>query len=157
MKVHFLGNTITLTGQTLKVGDTFPDFRVADINFNKITLKNTQGRRLFLTIPSLLTDVCSTEISKINELLQDKDVSCYVFSLDLPFTFTKYSKNFKNITLLSDVKYANFGKTTGTRIKELGILTRAAFIINKDNIIEYVDYIKEITDEPNYEEIFNVL
>lgn len=157
MKVHFLGNIINLVGTHLKVGDNFPDFRLTDINFNKFKLKDTKGKRLFLTIPSILTDVCSSEITKFSTYLENKGISCYVISLDLPFTLADFSDKFKNIKFLSDVKYANFGRTTGTLVKEMGILTRSAFLVNDSGVIEYVDYLNEISDEPNYEEILNLL
>lgn len=158
MKVEFLGNPVSLVGSTLNVGDTFPNFKATDVNFNKITLKNIKGKTLFLTIPCILTDVCAIEVEKFSKYLKNKDITCYVISLDLPFIFTKLPKKFNdNIHFLSDVKFSNFGKKSGTFVKELGILTRAVFLINENNVIEYVDYLKEISDEPNYKEILKLL
>ena len=36
-------------------------------------------------------------------------------------------------------------------INELGLLTRAVFVLDEDNTITYVEYCSEVTDEPNYE------
>lgn len=152
MKVEFLGNPVTLTGTRLKVDDDFPDFRLIDSNFNKVTLNKTHGKRIFLTIPSLVTDTCSTEISKFKNYLKDKGITCYIISLDLPFVFTKLYTNInENIHFLSDVKYKNYGKATGTYIKELGILTRSVTIVDENNKVIYTEYLHEVSDEPDYE------
>ena len=57
------------------------------------------------------------------------------------------------ITMLSDHKYREFGKVTGTFVEELAILARASFVVDKDNKITYVEYLSEIGNEPNYDKI----
>ena len=42
-------------------------------------------------------------------------------------------------------------------IKELGLLSRAVFVIDENDTVIYADYLQEITNEPNYEEILNIV
>ena len=39
----------------------------------------------------------------------------------------------------------------GTHIKELRIEQRSVFVVDKDGIIRYVEYVPEIAQHPNYE------
>jgi thiol peroxidase len=46
---------------------------------------------------------------------------------------------------------ANFGLAYGVLIKELRLLARAVFVIDKDNTIRHIEIVSEITKEPDYE------
>ena len=64
-------------------------------------------------------------------------------------------KNNENVITLSDYKLHSFAAATATYVEELGLLTRAVFVIDKDNILRYVEYVREITDEPDYEAVLS--
>ena len=49
----------------------------------------------------------------------------------------------------------SFAAATATYVEELGLLTRAVFVVDKDNILRYVEYVREITDEPDYEAVLS--
>ena len=66
MKVTFQGNPITLKGTQVKVGDTAPDFTVVDNDLNPLKLSDTKGKRVFLTVPSILQFV----ILKLEDLIK---------------------------------------------------------------------------------------
>ena len=86
MKVTFQGNPLTLEGTQVKVGDTAPDFTVVDNDLNPFKLSDTKGKRVFLTVPSLDTPVCDTEVRRFNqEAAKLGDVTIYTISMDLPF------------------------------------------------------------------------
>ena len=52
---------------------------------------------------------------------------------------------------LSDHRYASFGTSYGLLIKELRLLARSVFVVDRDGIIRYIQIVKEVTDEPDYE------
>ena len=87
MKVTFQGNPITLKGTQVKVGDTAPDFTVVDNDLNPLKLSDTKGKRVFLTVPSIDTAVCDTEVRRFNQEATKlgEDVTIYTVSMDLPF------------------------------------------------------------------------
>ena len=64
-------------------------------------------------------------------------------------------KNNENVITLSDYKLHSFAAATATYLEELGLLTRAVFVVDKDNILRYVEYVREITDEPDYEAVLS--
>ncbi len=160
MKITFKGNPVTLVGETLKVGDDAPDFLVVDNDLNDITLKETSGLRIFLTVPSIDTPVCDTEVRKFNkEATNLKDVTVYVISMDLPFAQTRWCGNagIDKVKTVSDYKQKSFGNKYGVLIEELCLLARAIFIIDENNKIKYVEYCKEISSEPDYESALNAI
>jgi thiol peroxidase len=73
--------------------------------------------------------------------------------MDLPFAQKRWCGAFgvDKVKMLSDHKDGSFGESWGTLIKELRIESRAIFVVNKDNSIRYVEYVKEVADFPNYD------
>lgn len=156
MKVTFQGNEVTLQGNKIKVGDSFPEFATANNSLEPISLKDTKGVRIFLTVPSVDTPVCDLEVRTFNEKAASVEgVTVYTVSMDLPFALARWcgAADIEKVVTLSDYKDRTFGNNTGTYVKELGLLTRAAFVVDSSNKVTYVDYLSEITNYPNYEEI----
>lgn len=156
MKVNFQGNTVTLEGNEIKVGDAFPDFTVANNGLAPVSLKDTKGVRIFLTVPSIDTPVCDLEVRTFNEKASEIDgVTVYTVSMDLPFAQARWcgAEGVKNVVTLSDYKDKSFGKATGTYVKELGLLARVSFVVDSDNKVTFAEYLNEITDYPSYDKV----
>ena len=160
MKVTFQGNPLTLEGTQVKVGDTAPDFTVVDNDLNPFKLSDTKGKRVFLTVPSLDTPVCDTEVRRFNqEAAKLGDVTIYTISMDLPFAQGRWCgvAGIDKVKTVSDYKDREFGKNYGVYIKELGLLSRAVFVIDENNKIVYVEYLNEVTEEPDYDKALDAL
>ncbi len=160
MKVTFQGSPLTLHGTQVKVGETAPDFTVTDNDLNDFKLSDTKGKRVFLTVPSLDTPVCDTEVRKFNtEASKLNNVTIYTISMDLPFAQGRWcgGAGIDKVKTLSDYKYRDFGKKYGVYINELGLLSRAVFVVDENNKITYIEYLNEITEEPNYDKALESL
>ena len=149
------GNPLTLLGPELKVGDQAPDFEAVDDGLNPVTLATTgNGVRIFSVVPSLDTPVCDAQTKRFNEEAGGlPNVTIYTFSMDLPFAQKRWCGAFgvNHVKMVSDHREGSFGKAYGTLIKELKIESRAIFLVNKDNTIKYVEYVREVGSHPNYE------
>lgn len=111
---------------------------------------------MFLTVPSIDTPVCDMEVKTFNGKIDSLDgVTCYTVSMDLPFAQGRWCalEGVEKVKTLSDYKYRSFGMATGTYAKELGLLTRALFVVDSNNNITFVEYLDEITDQPTYDAI----
>lgn len=160
MNVTFKGNSVTLEGNEVKVGDIAADFNLTDNALGNISLKDTSGKRIFVVVPSVDTPVCDREIRRFNEEASKlKDVSIYVVSADLPFAQIRWcgGANIDKVKTLSDYKNRDFGRNYGVYIKELGLLTRAIFVLDENNKIVYVEYCKEVSSDPDYESAINAV
>ena len=149
------GNPMTLVGPELKPGDDAPDFQAVDKNLKPVTLKDTGNRvRIISVVPSLDTPVCDAQTKRFNEEAASlQGVEILTVSMDLPFAQKRWCGAFgvDKVKMLSDHKDGSFGSNWGTLIKELRIESRAIFVLNKDNSVRYVEYVKEVADFPNYD------
>lgn len=155
--VTFHGKPMTLLGLKLKEGDRARDVRVSSSDLSLLLpLEHSKGKaRLFLTVPSLDTGVCSIETKKFNNAIQEfgNSVAVYTVSADLPFAQSRWcaSEGVENITILSDYRSMDFARSWGLLIKELGLLARAVYVVDKSDTVTYCQLVPEITSEPNYE------
>jgi thiol peroxidase len=149
------GNPMTLIGPELKPGDKAPDFSMVDNSLKSVTLKDTGNTvRIFSVVPSLDTPVCDAQTKRFNEEAASlQGVEILTVSMDLPFAQKRWCGAFgvDKVKMLSDHKDGSFGSNWGTLIKELRIESRAIFVLNKDNSVRYVEYVKEVADFPNYD------
>lgn len=160
MKVTFQGAPLTLEGTQVKVGDTAPNFTAVGNDLNPVSLNDTKGKRVFLSVPSIDTPVCDMEVRKFNtEASKLSNVEVYTISMDLPFAQARWcgAAGIENVKTVSDYKDRAFGKNYGVYINELGLLSRAVFVVDENNKVVYVEYLQEITEEPNYEAVLNAL
>ena len=149
------GSPLTLIGPELKVGDSAPNFTLVDNGLQPVSLKDTgKTIRIFSVVPSLDTPVCDAQTKRFNEeAAKLPGVDIYTVSMDLPFAQKRWCGAFgvDKVKMLSDHKDAAFGSSYGTLIKELRIESRAIFVLDRDNKIRHVEYVKEVADFPNYE------
>lgn len=149
------GKELKLAGPELRAGDPAPNFNVVDNTLQGIDLASTgPGVRIFSVVPSLDTPVCDAQTKRFeNEAGQLKDIKIYTVSMDLPFAQKRWCGNFgvNKITMLSDHRSGSFGEHYGTMIPDLRIESRAIFVVDGDNKLRHVEYVKQVGDHPNYE------
>jgi len=149
------GNPHSVTGPELKTGDKAPDFHAVDDSLKPVDLAGTgRGVRIFSVVPSLDTPVCDAQTKRFNEEAGKlPDVKIYTVSMDLPFAQKRWCGAYgvDHVKMVSDHRDGSFGEHYGTLIKDLRILSRAIFVVDKDNTIRHAEYVKEVADHPNYE------
>lgn len=156
MKVTFGGNEVHLYGTQLQEGDLLPEFTLTDLSLKDVDSRDLGGPKIILTFPSVDTSVCSLELLTFNDQLENlPSYKVFGVSMDLPFALKRWVKENAGdyITMLSDHKFRVFGEVTGTYVEELGILARAAFVLDEENRVVYAEYLQEIGHEPNYSKI----
>ena len=156
------GNIITLEGMIVEEGDRAPEFTVLDNDLLPKHLSDYSGKiKLISVVPSLDTGVCDAQTRKFNELATSfgNDVVVLTISMDLPFAQKRWcgAAGVDNVETLSDHRDASFGLNYGVLIKELRLLNRAIFIIDKNDIVRYVEIVEENHNHPNYDRAVNAL
>lgn len=146
---------MTLLGPELKAGDKAPDFNAIDDGLKPVNLAATgNGVRIFSVVPSLDTPVCDMQTKRFNdESGKLGGITIYTISMDLPFAQKRWCGAFgvDHVKMLSDHRDASFGQAYGTLIKELRIMSRAIFVVDKNNVITHAEYVKEVSEHPNYD------
>jgi len=160
--ITFKGDPLTLVGQTPESGDAAPKFTVIGNDLSEVTLADSAGKvRVISVVPSLDTPVCDAQTRRFNEAAADlgEDVVILTISMDLPFAQKRWcgTAGVDRVTTLSDHRDASFGKAYGVLIKELRLLARTVFIIDNSDTVRYVQIVKEMTDQPDYDAVLAAL
>lgn len=159
-EVTMRGNGITLLGPRIEANEDAPEFTALKDLKTAVKLSDSTGKvRVLLSVPSLDTPTCSLETKKFNDeaaKLGD-DVAIQVISIDTPFAQARWcgAEGVANLVTLSDFKDRDFGTKYGVEIKGLGIYARAAFVVDKQGVVVYSEYVPDVTHEPNYEAILD--
>ncbi|AUJ25985.1 MULTISPECIES: thiol peroxidase [Virgibacillus] len=153
--VTFQHKPVTLLGTEVQVGDQAPNFRVLTTDLQDATLDDYKGKiKLISVVPSIDTGVCADQTKRFNEEASAiGNVQVLTVSMDLPFAQKRWvtEHNIDKLEMLSDHRNANFGHQYGVLIKELRLLTRAIFIIDRNDKVQYVEYVSEVSNHPDYE------
>lgn len=161
MKITMGGNPLTLVGNEVKVGEMAPLFKAINKNLEEVSLKEFLGKVIVLTsFPSIDTGICAMQAAKFNnELSKYDEVSVITISNDLPFALGRYcgANGINNAVTLSDHRDLEFANSYGMLLKELRLLARAVFIIDKKGQIIYKEVVSEIKTELNYEAALKVV
>jgi thiol peroxidase len=160
--ITFQGNPLTLTGNEMRVGDKAPDFNVLNGELKEIGLKDFAGKVKVISVtPSLDTPVCDLQARMFNAeaAKMPADVTVLNISMDLPFAISRFcsSAGIDKVKALSDHRDASFGNGYGVLIRELRLLARSIFIIDKEDVIRYIQIVRELTNEPDYEKALEAL
>ncbi|WP_028321387.1 thiol peroxidase [Desulfatiglans anilini] len=156
--VTMKGNPLTLLGGEVKAGDQAPDFVVMDNDLQPVRFSSYSGKIVVISaVPSLDTPVCDMETRRFNDeagRLSD-DVVILTISMDLPFAQKRWcgAAGVDRVVTLSDYRDAEFGKAYGALIKELRLLARMVFVVDQSGVVRYVQTVKELTHEPDYEAV----
>jgi thiol peroxidase len=156
--VTLKGNPVTLTGNEVKPGQAAPDFKLQKPDLGDYTLANSAGKtRIIASVPSLDTPVCDLETKRFNdEAAKLPNVEVVCVSMDSPFAQKRWcgASHVDRIAVVSDHRDASFGKSYGVLISGGPldrVLCRAIFVVGPDNKVKHVEYVKEITEHPNYD------
>ena len=160
--VTMKGNPLTLIGEEIKVGDKAPDFTCLKTIVDRVNLNSFEGKnKIFNVVVSVDTPVCDVQTKKFNQQANTLGEGARIItvSADLPFALSRYcgAEGIDNVVAVSDYMLNSFGEAYGVLIKENRLLARAVFVVDKDDVVRYVEYVDDITHEPDYEAALEVV
>ncbi|WP_428080441.1 thiol peroxidase [Candidatus Avelusimicrobium alvi] len=159
-KITMNGLPAKVAGKDLKTGDRAPDFMLTGNALETVKKTDFYGKVLVIScVPSLDTPVCSLETRRFNREADKlpEGVIVLTVSRDLPFAQTRWcaANDVKKVMTASDYRDYGFARDYGVLLEDLGLLTRAVFVVDKEGIIKYIQFVPEVTQEPDYEEVLN--
>lgn len=162
--VTFKGSTVSIQGEIPQRGSQAQDFKFVKQDLSEASLLDYDNKiKVILAVPSLDTGICAMETKKFNQKLADfSDVEAIVISKDLPFAMGRFctTEGIDNVTSGSDFRYNDFGGKYNTDMIEgplKGLSSRAVFVLDRDNTIQYTELVPEITQEPDYDKAMEVV
>ena len=156
------GQPLTLVGKALKEGDPAPDFEVLSNSLSTVRFSSFLGKICIISsVPSLDTPVCDLETRRFNQEAGGlgEEVVILTISMDLPFAQKRWcgAAGVDKVITLSDHRDASFGMGWGVLIKELRLLARSVFVVDMEGIIRYIRIVDDLADEPDYDEVLNIV
>jgi thiol peroxidase len=154
-EITFRGEPVTVTGHETQAGQIAPDFTLTGTALNPVKLSDFKDKvKIISVFPSIDTGVCALQTKRFNReaaKLGD-DIVILCVSKDLPFAQSRFcgAEGIDRVITLSDYKDNEFGEKYGFLLPELGLLTRGVIVVDKDNVVQYVEYVKEVAEEPDY-------
>ena len=153
--VTMRGSPLTLVGPELKAGDAAPDVKLLTTALQEVGVRPQGKVRIVSVVPSLDTPVCDQQTKRFNEeasKLPD-DIEIVSVSADLPFAAARWGQanGADRLEYLSDHRDMAFGDAFGVRVKELRLDARSVFVIDREGKLRHAQYVKEISDHPDYE------
>ncbi len=151
----------------IEMGQKAPGFSLFDSDKNKVNLSDYLGKNVVLLFfPLAFTGVCTTELCAVRDNIaayNDTNAQVFGISVDSVFVLNKYKKEQQlNFPLLSD-----FNKTAAgdygilyevfPAFEMQGVSKRAAFVIDKEGIVQYSEVCPKPGDLPNFQAINDVL
>ena len=149
------------------IGKAAPKFTLFDTDKNPVSLGDLKGKNVVvLFFPLAFTGVCTTELCNIRDnigVYNATNATVLGISVDSLFALGKFKEEQKlNFQLLSD-----FNKTTAKAFDVLyetfpafemqGVSKRAAFVIDKEGMVQYEEVCATPGDLPNFEAIQTTL
>jgi thiol peroxidase len=162
VSITMRGKPLVLAGKDIAIGDKAPEFTCLDGNLNEVRLKDFAGKIKVISVtPSLDTPVCDLQLRRFNHeaAVMPEDVVVLNVSMDLPFAISRFCAvaGIDKARALSDHRDASFGNAYGVLMRELRLLARSIFIIDKDNIVRYKEIVPEQTNHPDYDKALEAL
>ena len=154
--VTFAGNPIALLGKEVKVGDKAPAFTLLDNGLGEKTLADYAGKvKVISVVPSLDTGVCDAQTRWFNQNVSKlgENVVVLTVSVDLPFAQKRWcgAAGIDQVETLSDHRALSFGENYGFILEGLRLLSRGIVVIDKDDVVRYVEYVPEVTSAVNFD------
>ena len=160
-KAKFKGNEMTIEGGQPQVGDKAPDFELTANDLSPRKLSDYAGKvKVISVVLSLDTSTCDAQTRAFNEKASalGDDVVVLTVSMDLPFAQKRWcgAAGVERVECLSDYKDHRFGRNWG-RVQELGLLARAVYVVDKDDVIRHVEKPADLSQEPDYEPVLEAV
>lgn len=154
--VTFGDTPVTLLGEMIKAGSTAPDFTLSDNGMKPVSLSDFKGKTVILSVfPSIDTRVCAAQARRFNKEASglSENIVILAISKDLPFALGRFcaAEGIERVHTLSDYMHSEFGYKYGFLMKENMLLARGAVVVDPEGKVVYVEYVPNVTSEPDYE------
>lgn len=158
MQIKFNNQKIELN-HLIQEKEELRGFVVVDQHMNEIHSSDIKGIKIYLTLPSVDTSVCSLELTKFIKLLEKEEVTLISVSMDLPFALKRWCQvnASEGLIATSDFRYHAFSGATHTLMKEIGLFARSVILVDEMDCIQYLKVVEDVGKEPDYNQVLKQL
>lgn len=158
--VTLKGDPLALHGKGIREGDRLRPATVTAVNLSRVNIAETKGVRIISVVPSIDTAVCEQQTHYLSEKNQglDQQVELITISVDTPFAQKRFAgeAGIKNVTFYSDYRGVEFADRYGLLVEQPHFLARTVMVVDRDNVIRYLQVVPELTQMPDMDRAFDV-
>lgn len=149
----------------LQTGQQAPDFSLTSTDRKQVSLSHFKGQPVVLLFfPLAFSSVCTAELCSVRDDLKkfnEANTKVIGISVDSFFVLAKYKEAQKlNFELLSDFN-KDVSRTYGVLYEDFfgmkGVAKRAAFVIDKEGMVQYAEVLENADQQPDFIKIINTL
>ena len=162
--VTLRGNPVSVGGTFPKKGDAAPGFNLTGADLKDVSLKDYAGKKKVLSIvPSLDTPTCAKSTKTFNERASAMaNTVVLVISADLPFAQKRFcgAEGLSNVVSLSTLRGRDFHQRYGVDIEDgplKGLTARGVVVLDENDKVLHAELVQEISQEPNYDAALSAL
>ena len=161
-QVTFGGKPVRLVGRHCEVGEKAPSFTLVDGSLQCVPSERFYGKvRIYSVFPSVDTPVCSLQNIRFNRegAQVGGDVVVLWVSGVLPSGRERLwaAEGIDRVYVLSDYRELDFGLKYGFVLEGYRLLARGVVVVDRDDTVRYVEYVPEVSHEPDYEQVLHVV
>ena len=143
-------------GPMLEVGQQAPDFMLIANDFSPRKLADYAGKvKVISAIPSIDTSVCAAQTHRFNKesAALGEGIAVLTVSADTPFALKRYCGNegIDQTETLSTYRDMQFADDYGVHDTDWRTCQRAVFVIDQQDVVQYVEYVSIIGNEVNFD------
>ena len=153
MKITLKGVPVKLTGTLPTINESAPDFSIQTVDGETITKDSLKGKVVLIsTFPDIDTRICDMQTRKFFERASEiEDVTIINLSNNDPKALTSWCATNGIESLMAIDTDQSFAQDYGIWVNLIKHLARGVFIIDKEGILRYVELVKELSSEPDYD------
>ena len=148
-------NEHNIQNDMLEVGAQAPDFSLVANDLSSKSLADYAGKvKVISVVPSVDTGVCADQTRRFNlEAAGLDDTVVLTVSADMPFALGRFcgSEGIENTETLTTHRDMKFADDYGVHDTEWRICQRAAFVLDRDNVVQHAQYVPIIGNEIDYD------
>lgn len=163
-QVTLKGNPVSTSGSLPSSGEAAPSFSLVKPDLSETSLSDYKGKKVVLNIfPSIDTGTCAASVRHFNQKAAELDNTVVLcISKDLPFAQARFcgAEGIDKVETLSAFRSDAFAQNYGIEMTDgplKGLIARSVVVIDESGTVKYTELVKEIVDEPNYEEALKAL
>lgn len=148
---------INLVGEPLKVGDLLVDVELIDRQHQKVKLFDFLNDLTVISIvPDINTKTCDLQTNRFASVAKEKNYPVITISTNSPDDIENWCQA-ANVEMiyLSDIG-RHFSQAAGLLMAEYDKLARTVLVVDSDKVVQYVEIVADMRDEPDYQKLLEV-
>jgi thiol peroxidase len=145
-----------IRGDMLKVGDKAPDFVLTATDWSNKSLSDYEGKvKILSVVPSLDTSVCAAQTKRFEQEAEALGGGAVILTIssDLPYAQRRWGEEMgvEKTEMLSTHYDMKFSDDYGVYDTQWRINQRSLFVLDKNNVVQYAEYVPVMNDEVNFD------